>query len=240
MKTMALCLAFIGVSGVFTQISTRFLSSKGRGFSIVIQPVYGKHPLEMAHYYELSATDSISFSELRFYISNITFFYKKKKVSSEPKSAHLIDVNEPASTEIHLKNKRTIEFDSLSFCLGIDSLTNVSNELSGDLDPLKGMYWTWQSGYINAKLEGNSNRCPTRKNAFQFHLGGYLSPYSNVQQLGFALPKGSNKAVFQLDIENFIKKIDLKTQHSIMSPSREAVYFSRNLKNQFAIINDYK
>jgi hypothetical protein len=37
-----------------------------------------------------------------------------------------------------------LKYDQIQFQLGIDSLTNVSGAMGGDLDPTKGMYWTWQ------------------------------------------------------------------------------------------------
>ena len=57
------------------------------------------------------------------------------------------------------------------FQIGIDSLTNVSGDLDGDLDPALGMYWAWNSGYINMKLEGKSSSCKSVKKEFQFHIG---------------------------------------------------------------------
>ena len=73
--------------------------------------------------------------------------------------------------------------DKIKFNLGIDSLTNVSGVMGGDLDPTKGMYWTWQSGYINFKMEGSSAVCPTRNHEFQFHIGGYQDPFYAMQTL---------------------------------------------------------
>ena len=73
------------------------------------------------------------------------------------------------------------EFDAIQFNLGIDSLTNVSGALGGDLDPTKGMYWTWQNGYVNFKLQGTSDLCNNPKNEFEFHLGGYLKPFNNYE-----------------------------------------------------------
>jgi len=45
----------------------------------------------------------------------------------------------------------------------VDSLANVSGAMSNDLDATKGMYWSWQSGFINLKIEGKSASCKTRK-----------------------------------------------------------------------------
>lgn len=52
----------------------------------------------------------------------------------------------------------------ITFSLGVDSLKQAKPLYSGDLNPLKYMYWTWQSGYIQLKAEGkihkpNGRRC---------------------------------------------------------------------------------
>jgi hypothetical protein len=67
----------------------------------------------------------------------------------------LIDFDENDSNALCLEIPDDIEFDAIQFNLGLDSLTNVSGALGGDLDPTKGMYWTWQNGYVNFKLQGS-------------------------------------------------------------------------------------
>ena len=44
------------------------------------------------------------------------------------------------------------------FSMGVDSLKQAKPLYSGDLNPLKNMYWTWQSGYIQLKAEGKLHR----------------------------------------------------------------------------------
>lgn len=112
------------------------------------------------------------------------------------------------------------------FHIGIDSATNVSGAMGGDLDPTKGMYWAWQSGYINVKIEGTSSVCNTRNHEFQFHLGGYLPPHYALQTLHFPV-KNPQQIQIDIDIQKFLKNIDLARQNHIMSPSKEAVVLSK-------------
>ena len=88
---------------------------------------------------------------------------------------------------------------SISFCIGIDSLASVSGALSGDLDPSNGMYWAWQSGYINMKIEGTSSSCKTRKNSFNFHIGGYLKPYNAIKKIEIPINKIQNQIIDDLE-----------------------------------------
>ena len=118
--------------------------------------------------------------------------------------------------------------------MGIDSTTNVSGAMGGDLDPTKGMYWTWLSGYINFKLEGTSNICKTRHNEFQFHLGGYQHPFNSLQTVFIEI---SSKSTIEINIDllKIFQQINLAQQHHIMSPEQDAMDFSEKVINSLSI-----
>lgn len=61
----------------------------------------------------------------------------------------------------------------IRFVLGVDSSKNVSGVQTGPLDPMQGMFWTWNSGYIMAKLEGRSPVSKAPGNYFTYDVGGY-------------------------------------------------------------------
>ena len=67
----------------------------------------------------------------------------------------LVDEADSASKKITLQTSIS-NVSSVHFLLGVDSLKNVSGIQTGNLDPSKGMFWTWNTGYVMAKLEGNS------------------------------------------------------------------------------------
>jgi hypothetical protein len=67
------------------------------------------------------------------------------------------------------------KYNVLRFRIGIDSVDQASGARSGSLDPLNNMYWTWNSGYIAFKLEGESSKAPPPLYRFEHHLGGYRS-----------------------------------------------------------------
>ena len=119
--------------------------------------------------------DTLQIETFRFYITNIQIQYTDNSIMKFGKS-QLVDLKEPATQRIPLNLHTERICRQISFSVGVDSLSNVSGALSGDLDPAKGMYWAWQSGYINMKIEGKSPSCKTRKNEFHFHIGGYLKP----------------------------------------------------------------
>lgn len=173
---------------------------------------------------------------LKFYISKIKLLKNKKEIFSEKNSFHLVDASDVSSQKITLTHSKSILADEITFYLGIDSLTSVSGVMGGDLDPTKGMYWTWQSGYINIKLEGNSKLCKTRNNEFQFHLGGYQAPFYCLQTVQFPI-KNKNEINIKLDLEKIISQLNLTKQNHIMSPNKEAFILSKVVANAFSILD---
>ena len=178
--------------------------------------------------------DSLSIHTLRFYLSHFVFYKNGKEVWREKDSYHLLDMDDENTMTIVFKSGAINDFDQINFLLGTDSLTNVSGAFGGDLDPTKGMYWAWNSGYINFKIEGFSEKCPAPNNLFQFHIGGYLPPYQTAQAV--VLPV-SEKNMIRVDVElsRFFENIDWKDAHNVMSPGAEAARLAKTLPALFQI-----
>ena len=213
------------------------ISSAQNGETLTLQfnPVFGKEALVLSKsYFSKNNNDSIQFDVLRFYISGIELLLNGKTVWKELNSFHMVDASVISSLSINLNTSSKLVFDKLKFNMGIDSTTNVAGALGGDLDPTKGMYWTWQSGYINFKLEGKSKVCNTRNNEFTFHLGGYQYPYNTLQSVDLNA-NNSNELSIIINAEEMISKIDLRKQNHIMSPGKEAVLLSNELTGIFSV-----
>jgi hypothetical protein len=187
--------------------------------------------------FHINEIDSVKITEFRFYISKLSFWNLKKQIWMENESFHLIDLLDDSTHKIKLKIPDEMVFDKLEFYLGIDSLTNVSGAMGGDLDPTRGMYWTWQNGYINAKIEGTSNVCKSRKNEFQFHLGGYMAPFKCVQKIEMIVDRNEHIQI-GIHLEKMIEAFDLTKQTKIMSPSLNAVEVSKQLAKCFYLIEN--
>ena len=184
--------------------------------------------------YKLDGNHQIKFESFKFYISKIALLNNNQIVWSEENSYHLIDFEDNDTNNLCLNGIDDLDFNGIQFFLGIDSLTNVSGVFGGDLDPTKGMYWTWQSGYINFKLQGISNKCNNPKNEFQYHLGGYVAPFNCLQKV--QLPVQSNK-LFKIifNLEKFIYQVDLENVNHIMSPNENAVEYAKMAASCFSI-----
>ena len=179
--------------------------------------------LELNKEYSTSNNDKVTLETFRCYISNIEIQYADKSIFIQKNGYHLLDLENPNSLLIPITKKNDKVINKVTFNIGIDSLTNNAGALTGDLDPTKGMYWAWQSGYVNMKIEGKSPSCKTRKNEFQFHIGGYLQPNYAMRKLEFVLPKNTNELNFIIDLNDFFSNIKLSKTNSIMIPGKPAM-----------------
>lgn len=219
-------------------IAFALLLSKG---AIIAQPDNGKvtfsflfdrAPLKLDSMYRIG-NDSFRVSTLKLYISALRVLDRAKRtLYTEQESFHLIDLSDPNSNTLVVPAALLQRGAWISFCLGVDSVTNVSGAMGGDLDPTKGMYWTWQSGYINVKLEGSSSRCHSRKHEFQFHLGGYAAPFNAMQVVMLPLGGTAHEDI-RLDVSALLQEIDLDAQPSILSPGAPAVELSARIAQLF-------
>jgi hypothetical protein len=201
---------------------------------IHVQPMFQGKKVVLEEPMRSRGGDPLLLNTLRFYLSNFVFLKNGTVVFEEKNSFHLLDLEDENTLDLKFSELEGLDFDGLQFNLGIDSLTHISGVMGGDLDPTKGMFWTWQSGYVNFKLEGTFKKCPTRNHEFQFHLGGYLAPFQSVQSVQLKVSKPEN-LVLQLDLTPFFEQVDWAKKYSIMSPCKEAVEASGILANSFSI-----
>ena len=168
--------------------------------------------------------DTLSLESIKFYISSFEVMYKNKEVFKEKNSYHLIDLDDSETLKFNLPTISKEEIVGIKFNIGVDSLASVSGAMEGDLDATKGMYWAWQSGFINLKIEGKSKSVSARKNKFHLHVGGYLAPNYAMRTVEL---KGNqiknNKIYIKVDVAKIFDEIDLHKTNSVMIPGKEAM-----------------
>lgn len=192
------------------------------------------------HLYTSANGDSLSVEVLRFYISGIQL--KGKSFHFQEKSTcHLIDAEDDNTRTIVLENVPAGDCGSLVFYVGTDSITNVSGAMDGDLDPTLGMYWAWNSGYINTKIEGRSNACPTLHHAFTFHIGGYMPPHQTLRRVELPLKNvriskdAPTDIQVHVDVAQFFNRIQLDKTNQVMIPSQQAALLADYFQSVFSL-----
>ena len=99
-----------------------------------------------------------------------------------------------------------------SLVFGVDSVSQVLSSYQGVFDPLEGMYWTWQNGYIAVKMEGNY-----MGEDFVYHLGGFREPFVCYHTLEVA-----EHSLLTIDLDAFFESLPHNVSKQIMSPGSEA------------------
>lgn len=198
---------------------------------LYFKPVWGSEDLIYNKKYTVE-NDEIIITEFTFYVSDISFLKDEKIVFQPSEKYFLLNFESNLNIPIHIDS--SIDYNAIRFNLGIDSLTNVSGAMGGDLDPTKGMYWTWQSGFINFKLEGTSMRCNTKNKQFEFHIGGYAYPYETLQKITINTNR-TTKLEILIDIEKFFDGIDLAETNAIVSPGADALKMAKTFGKIFSI-----
>jgi len=169
----------------------------------------------------------------KWYISHLKLVEKNRVVWTEKNSYHLLDAFDTTSLSFTLTTPSRITFDQIQFGLGIDSITNTSGILNGPLDPSTGMYWAWQSGYINFKLEGTDSRCLSPGGKFEFHLGGYSYPNNSFQELYIPTVSAETIIIYVNPI-SLLNQIHLESSDHIMSPGPQAIQLSKQATTIFS------
>jgi len=209
------------------------LKKKKENSSLQFKIKYENESLIQNKKYISLSKDTLQLETFRFYVSNIKFILNDNSVISEDNSYHLIDFEDSNTQIISIQKKSNLEIKKVVFFIGIDSTASVSGALSGDLDPTKGMYWAWQSGYINFKIEGKSSSCKTRNKAFQFHIGGYLKPNYAIRTIELET-KNSNFEI-NVDLAELFNVIKLSEINSITIPGLKAMDIADKAKLMFTI-----
>lgn len=178
----------------------------------------------------ITDNSELSVKTLKFYITSVWIQYEDGVTFNESNSYHLIDFEERSTWKIVIPTQNKNIITSVNFNLGTDSLTNISGRFDGDLDPIKGMYWAWNSGYINFKLEGRKSL-----GAFEFHIGGYLPPYSTCHAISLPIVQTNESIQIDVNLDSFLSSINLSTTNSVLTPGEDASEIARMLSTVFSV-----
>jgi hypothetical protein len=134
--------------------------------------------------YTNDAGNTYSIDILKYYISNMVFV---RDDNSEVKAENYELIDESKSdSKIFSVSLPHGTYKKMRFMMGVDSLRNVSGAQSGDLDPINGMFWDWNTGYIYFKHEGNFLDTHNDLQPLTYHYGAIQALVND--QLVFDLP----------------------------------------------------
>lgn len=140
-------------------------------------------PLIAGTSYTTANNDTFSVNKLLYYISNIKLHTSTGFTYVEPESYYLIDFTKPGSLHLMVKGVPKAKYTSISFLIGVDHQRSTSGAQTGALDPANNMFWDWNTGYVNAKLEGYSPQSTAFLNKIVYHIGGHIGKFNGLRSV---------------------------------------------------------
>jgi len=186
--------------------------------------------------------DTLTINRFKYYISHFALTDEQGKKVTLPIQYYLIDAANETSTNITLSIPKG-KYQSIHFLLGVDSLRNVSGVQSGALDPLHGMFWTWNSGYIMAKLEGTATSSQTAGKQFTYHIGGFRANNNTSRQIVLPLSSSVNPITIIADAKKWFdgpNDLVIAKEPVCHSPGALAVRIANNYAHMFSILSNEK
>lgn len=218
----------------------------------------GEQPMsfDVSDYYTLPNGDQMKLKVYNYYVSNIVLVAADGTRYYEPESYHLI-MQRPAlvpggqeytQDNFELSNIPAKKYVAIEFLIGVDSTRNVSGAQSGSLDPKYGMFWTWSSGYIMAKLEGESPQSTLPDGSIAYHIGGFKGEYNVLRSVRLDLPlaieltQSSPHSLLTLksDAAQWFdaKRFDGFSVHSFVSAEgKQAMNIASNYSEMFSVLS---
>lgn len=211
-------------------------------------PIVDTQALAFGDSYQNSFNEPYQVSAFKFYIHGIEMINADsgRVFRTNADKYWLVDFSDTNSTVIRLAIL-PYSYNRISFTVGVDSARNVSGAQTDALDPAKGMFWTWNSGYIMAKLEGNSPVSPGPAGKFAYHIGGFsgaenairkpllLFPYAQLLDLK---PGKTSELSISANVNAWFSNphdIRLSANAQIMTPGALAVQVAENYTKMFTV-----
>jgi hypothetical protein len=198
--------------------------------------------------YTNQISDTFNVTVFKYYISNIKITKADNSVFTEPNSYHLIDHSDDASLTINIPNVPYGSYKAIEFMIGVDSTKSAagSGAQTGALDVANGMYWSWNSGYIMAKMEGTSNQSGEANKNLKFHIGGYSGVNKTMRIVSPSFGSSTadvSSAVsptihMKADLYQWFTSptdIDFSTTHTVHMPGATAKTIADNYANMFSV-----
>ncbi|WP_443939111.1 MbnP family protein [Pedobacter sp. MW01-1-1] len=155
--------------------------SKG-AFNLQFENLVNGNPLVLnTTIYKNAKGEDFTIRTFKYYISNIKLSKADGSSYLIPESYFLVDASKEESSLITLKDIPAADYTKIEYTIGVDYARNFAGAQTGALDPINGMFWTWNSGYIFVKLEGTSPVSVAAANALTFHIGGVLDPNNTIR-----------------------------------------------------------
>lgn len=229
-----------------TVVAMPFFKTHGKGgaLTIYMDHYVGDKPLQFDTVtYTNAAGQPFTLTKFKYYISNINL-KKATGGSITLDGYYLVNEEDADSKQIRFKHLPEGDYEGVSFTIGVDSASNCSGAQSGALDPINGMFWAWNTGYIFLKLEGKSPVSTSSGNEFEFHIGGYKAPANCIRTVALHFGKtmsidDDREVHIKVDASEVLKTpttIDLSKISSV-TDFQNATTIADNYADMFSVLS---
>ncbi len=183
-------------------------------FSGIVIPKTGSITIDLAHYFDGSALefaskfyvnaagDTFSIKDLRYYFTNVTLTSPNGD-KTNLRNYHLIDAKQASTKTFTLPNVPAGNYTGMTVLLGVDPERNHSGLQEGALDPSWSMFWTWSTGYIFYRINGNLIGGKT----YSYDIGGDNNlPKVTLDFQSFKVKSAAAKIGIDMNIAEMFKK----------------------------------
>lgn len=214
--------------------------------AIDFYPVVKGSPLNFTDTYQNDYGEDFTIRALKFYVQKVQLTKSNGEMVTLDNDYHLIDAASSASLSLRARIPASV-YKSISFTIGVDSARNVSGAQTGALDPVNGMFWTWNTGYIMAKFEGSSPVSAQPGNRFEYHIGGFKGTENVVKRIELAFPSASTMDLLKdktstININadankwfNGVNSLPISANAVCMTPGALAKAFAENYYTMFTV-----
>lgn len=224
------------VSLFFLFITISVYSQKKLTLSIRFENRFGNELLVPEQSYVMN-NDTVTINRFKYYVSHFYLTNEKGKKIILPLHYYLIDASDENSLTLSL-DIPIENYTGIHFLLGVDSLRNVSGVQTGALDPLHGMFWTWNSGYIMAKLEGKASSSEIAGKQFTYHIGGFRTGHNTSRNISIPIPSFSQQLTIIADAKKWFNgphQLTIAKEPVCHSPGALAVRIANNYATMFSL-----
>ena len=210
-------------------------------YHLIFQNTVSNSALHFDSIYQNHFGEAFTVRSCKYYISRIQLQYNDGKQYFLQTSPHLVNEADSVSKSLFFTAPSGV-ITGIQFLLGIDSLTNTTGVQTGDLDPAKGMFWIWNTGYIMAKLEGSSPSSKAPQKGYSYDIGGYKQGESAARKISLLVPSTTNHQpstfIISADINKWFygkNSIKISEQPMCHSPGTLAMQVADNYADMFSL-----
>jgi hypothetical protein len=210
-------------------------------FSLHFRHVAGTQELQLfTTSYTNRFGEPFTVNRFKYYLSHISVIDAVNQKHPLSDKIYLIDEADSLSKHLNFPAP-VVAARYLCFTIGVDSIYNVSGVQSGDLDPYKGMFWTWNSGYIFAKLEGKSDSSHAPAHYFTWDIGGFKQPYPAYRTITLPLALPASTSASCTILADVLKWFDgasplsIAQQPQCHQPGKLALQLADNYATMFSV-----